>query len=141
LDWGANKTIAVPDWRGRVIAGLDDMGNTAASRLTAGYFGAAATTLGVAGGNQNTTLITDNFPPYSPSGTVAADSVPLNIGQGNLASISPLGGGAPVKVFDTGAGIGGVHSTGTLTGSAQGGLSTPTRTVQPTMLATIYIKL
>ena len=37
-DWAANKTIVSPDFRGCAIAGLDDMGNVAASRLTATYF-------------------------------------------------------------------------------------------------------
>lgn len=29
-DWGANKTIAMPDYRGAALTGFDDMGNTAA---------------------------------------------------------------------------------------------------------------
>ena len=32
-DWSANKTITLPDWRGRALVALDDMGNTAAGRL------------------------------------------------------------------------------------------------------------
>jgi hypothetical protein len=56
-DWAANKTIALPDWRGRALAFLDDMGNSAAGRLTASYFGAAATTLGVAGGLESNNVI------------------------------------------------------------------------------------
>ena len=50
-DWAANKTIALPDGRGRVLAALDDMGSTAAGRLTSSYFGASGTTLGAVGGN------------------------------------------------------------------------------------------
>jgi microcystin-dependent protein len=45
-DWAANKTIALPDFRGRVIAALDDMGNSAAGRRTTTYTGVAATVLG-----------------------------------------------------------------------------------------------
>ena len=33
-DWTANKTIALPDFRGMALSGLDDMGNSPAGRLT-----------------------------------------------------------------------------------------------------------
>jgi hypothetical protein len=45
-DFAANKTLTLPDCRGRTIAGLADMGNSAASWLTSTYFGATPTTLG-----------------------------------------------------------------------------------------------
>src|SRR5580765_408111 len=48
-DWLANKRIALPDLRGRVIAGMDDMGATAANRLTTTYFGQSGIVLGNAG--------------------------------------------------------------------------------------------
>jgi len=35
LDWAANKVIAMPDLRGTAVAGLDTMGNAAASRFDA----------------------------------------------------------------------------------------------------------
>jgi hypothetical protein len=35
-DWAANKTLTLPDHRGRVAAGLDNLGGTAAGRLTLG---------------------------------------------------------------------------------------------------------
>jgi len=54
-DWIANKRIVLPDLRGRTIAGLDDMGATAASRLTSTYFGASAIVLGNAGGGEKIT--------------------------------------------------------------------------------------
>lgn len=55
-DWAANKTIALPDLRGRVTAGKDNMGGTTASRLTSGGSGITGTTLGVAGGTETHTL-------------------------------------------------------------------------------------
>jgi hypothetical protein len=61
-DWAANKTITLPDWRGRALAALDDMGSTAAGRLTASYFGTAATVLGAAGGAESHTLALANLP-------------------------------------------------------------------------------
>lgn len=55
-DWSANKTIVVPDRRGRVDAGQDDMGGTAASRLTSGGSGVDGATLGAVGGTETHTL-------------------------------------------------------------------------------------
>lgn len=64
-DWGANKTLTLPDCRGRVVANLDDMGNSAAGRLTSTYFGMAATTLGAAGGSQSHTQTTAEMPSHN----------------------------------------------------------------------------
>jgi len=140
-DWVANKTIALPDWRGRALAGLDDMGNSAAGRLTATYFGTAATALGAAGGTENTsiTLVTANLPAYTPAGSISVTSTD-NVMHGGSAQ-SAIGGGTQSTA--TGATFGLLTSTGTLTGTPQGGTSTAIlkSIAQPTMLATIYLKL
>lgn len=51
-----STTFNIPDLRGRAIAGKDDMGGTAASRLTSGGSGITGTTLGNAGGAEAQTL-------------------------------------------------------------------------------------
>jgi hypothetical protein len=66
-DFAANKTIALPDFRGRALAFLDDMGNSAAGRLTSTYFGTSATVLGAAGGSQNQNLTIANINSFTPS--------------------------------------------------------------------------
>jgi len=134
-DWAANKTIALPDWRGRALAGLDDMGNSAAGRLTATYFGTAATALGAAGGAQTSTLLTTNLPPYTPAGSV---STSISGAQGIIGSGCCIQNGGADGV---GATIAALSASSTFTGTAQGGTSTPFANIQPTMLATIYIKL
>lgn len=48
-----STTFALPDMRGRAVAGKDDMGGSAASRITSAVTGVTGTTLGSAGGNQN----------------------------------------------------------------------------------------
>jgi microcystin-dependent protein len=53
-----STTFNIPDLRGRVAAGKDDMGGVAASRLTAGGAGITGTTLGANGGAQTHTLST-----------------------------------------------------------------------------------
>jgi microcystin-dependent protein len=47
-----STTFNLPDLRGRTIAGEDDMGGTAANRITSAVSGITATTLGATGGNQ-----------------------------------------------------------------------------------------
>lgn len=151
-DWAANKTITLPDARGRVLASLDDMGASAAGRLTSSYFGASGTTLGASGGGESFTLQTTNLPPYTPAGSIANGAI----------SLSSVGGGSSTQFYAryTTTGLIGIQGAGffhglandlitpvfqqetsTFTGTAQGGTSTPLRTVPPTMLVTTYIKL
>lgn len=51
-DWVANRRILLPDLRGKTIAGMDDMGASAAGILTAAGLGVPATVLGNVGGSQ-----------------------------------------------------------------------------------------
>ena len=74
-DWGNGRRLILPDLRGRTIAGLDDMGATAASRLTSTYFGAAATTLGNVGGLENHLLTTAQLASHAHGGTIGDQSV------------------------------------------------------------------
>jgi microcystin-dependent protein len=60
-----STTFNVPDLRGRVVAGEDDMGGTAASRLTAGGSGITGTTLGASGGTQTHTLTSAEMPSHT----------------------------------------------------------------------------
>lgn len=57
-DYAANKTIALPDARGRVIAGQDDMGGSSANRLTGVTGSVNGDTLGGTGGTETHTLTT-----------------------------------------------------------------------------------
>lgn len=47
-----STTFNLPDLRGRTIAGVDNMGGSAASRITSGNSGITGTTLGAAGGDE-----------------------------------------------------------------------------------------
>jgi len=62
-DYAANKTIALPDLRGRGLFGLDDMGNSASGRL--GSVITTATTNGASGGAETTTLAEGNLPSHT----------------------------------------------------------------------------
>lgn len=60
-----STTFNVPDLRGRVPAGKDNMGGTAASRLTTAGAGVDGSTLGAAGGSQTHTLTTAQMPAHN----------------------------------------------------------------------------
>lgn len=60
-----STTFNLPDLRGRTIAGEDDMGGTAANRLTAGGSGITGTTLGATGGAETHTLTEAQMPSHT----------------------------------------------------------------------------
>lgn len=98
-----STTFGLPDLRGRFVAGKDDMGGTAAGRLTAAG-GVAGTTLGATGGNQLSILSTANLPAHTHgvgtlvNGVQSADhthSINLNSGTESAAhSHSAISGGS-----------------------------------------------
>lgn len=95
-----STTFNVPDLRGRIIAGKDDMGGSAASRLTSAYFGMTAAALGAVGGAQSHALTLGELPTGIASGNVSqAISVTSTIssvpqGSTGLATVSTPGSGA-----------------------------------------------
>lgn len=139
-DYAANKTLTLPDFRGRALAFMDDMGNSAAGRLTATYFGTAATVLGAAGGAESQTLTSAQIPAHTHTVTVTD--------PGHIHSIDVGGGagGGPYGAFATFSSVNAtvIHSATTgITAAANantgGGGAHPI--ASPMMLATIYIKL
>lgn len=131
-DYGASKTIALPDCRGRALAGLDDMGNSAAGRLTATYFGTAATVLGAAGGSEsNSVILTHNHgindPGHPHEFTAVLNTGSLNTGSGtsiNFHPASALADVATTGITIQNAGSAGAHNI-----------------ASPALLLTIHIKL
>lgn len=106
--WGAgdaSTTFNLPDFRGRGTLGKDDMGGSAAGRITSGVSGISGTTLGASGGDQNaqedtltadtttTVDITDpgHFHTYDAGQSTGAASTPLNYIFGNQAAVAQNG--------------------------------------------------
>jgi microcystin-dependent protein len=95
-----STTFALPDLRGRVVAGRDNMGGTAANRLTnsgTGNPGIAGTTLGAAGGVDRHTLTTAQMPSHShgiPALEVTASAGTNHrvLGANNLAQSTDAAG-------------------------------------------------
>ena len=130
-----STTFNIPDLRGRVAAGRDDMGGSSAARLSGAL---ASTTLGAVGGTQTQTLLTGNLPPYTPSGTV-----PVSIAGGSGNQGLQSGTGGPVNIGGTGSGGTNVALTpsASFSGNAQGGTSTPVIIVQPTIICNHILRI
>jgi len=121
--WGAGDgttTFGIPDLRGRLRAGKDDMGGTAANRLTTAGGGVDGITLGAVGGAQSHTLTIAQLPTFTPtaSATSGGDHSHLMFAAaGTQASISSTN--SPVV-------MGNVGNTFDYTIQSKTGLSTPT---------------
>ncbi len=99
-----STTFNVPDMRGRAVFGKDDMGGTAANRLTSGGGGIAGATLGAVGGGETVTLDINKIPShghnYRDVGTSGSTPAPTGgaTNFGYLATSSAGGGGAHQNV-------------------------------------------
>jgi microcystin-dependent protein len=124
-DFAANKRMPLPDMRGRIVAGKDDMGGSAASRLTnsANGFGTSAATLGAVGGSQSHTLTTAQLASHSHGWAYRLTA--FTEGGGNTANMQR----ADVA-----------NDTGSVSVSTTGS-DTAHNNVQPTMIANWIIKL
>lgn len=71
-------TFGVPDLRGMVIAGIDNMGGSAANRVTSAGSGIAGTTLGASGGAQNQAIAQGNLPAIAPTFTGTQQTASTN---------------------------------------------------------------
>jgi hypothetical protein len=146
-DWAANKQLTLPDMRGRTIAGLDDMGNTAAGRLTSTYFGATPTLLGAGGGAQNHTLSAFEIPQIlsTNEGNTTISGNTSGIPSGDQGHSTTGGGNINVDTYENpinqGYAVTSTLGTHTLDIRSDNTGGQPHSIVQPTMLATIYIKL
>lgn len=139
-----STTFNLPDVRGRVVAGKDDMNGTSANRLTAADDGLNGDTLGAAGGGETQVLETANLPPYTPAGTITNGAI-------TSSSFYARDLSAPQASIDGGPywhGLANQIITPTITqaastfaGTAQGGTSSAFGVVQPTIIANKIMRI
>lgn len=141
-----STTFNVPDTRGRVLAGKDDMGGTAASRLTSGGSGVNGAALGAVGGAETHTLTSAQIPAHTHAASSSTDPghthTGIVTGTGSVTNITNTAGGSATagSVNTSGStATGGSHSH-TITVSANTGGDGSHNNTQPTMVFNHIIK-
>lgn len=142
-------TFGIGDCRGRSLAGKDDMGGVAASRLTATYFGASGSIIGSVGGGESLAMQQSNLPftAYNLNGAPATISVSSTtnsvfLANSGLQSVNVATGSFPFYLANPPAFTGPIVSLGSFT--PQGsigplGSSTPLRTVGPRIICNFLL--
>lgn len=118
-----SSTFNVPDLRGRVVAGQDDMGGTSADRLTDFSGGLNGDNLGSTGGSEKHQLDTTEIPSHSHS---MGSNTRVQVGFDNgtaFAGRTTSGSVGPITYSTQSTGGGGAHNN-----------------VQPTIILNYIIK-
>ena len=107
-DFAAHKTITLPDCRGRLLFCRDNLGGTAANRLTTAGGGVDGATVGAVGGAEKHVLVNAELPALisTTANTIMFHDLP----QGQLAlspgtgtsSLTNTGGGTATKLINPG---------------------------------------
>jgi microcystin-dependent protein len=154
-----STTFNVPDLRGRVVAGKDNMGGSAASRLTGTTMSPDGNTLGATGGEQTHTLTTGELASHTHTASVTdpghhhdlwgsnanANNNYAGFGQsfitGVMGEVGTASGGTPAAYTNAGAGHQLVidSTTGTTVSNATAGSGTAHNNVQPTLILNYII--
>lgn len=139
-----STTFNLPDLRGRAVAGKDDMGGSAANRITSAGSGITGTTLGSSGGTQTHTLQTAELAAHTHANALTDNNhTHVSVSQTTFGSgNSAYSGGGGAAVGNTGP----VFTTGTpsvapmsLT-NASAGSGNAHQNTQPTIILNKIIK-
>jgi microcystin-dependent protein len=138
-----STTFNLPDLRGRVVAGQDDMGGSSANRLTGLTNGIDGDTLGATGGEEAHTLTQAQLPNVTLTTTIAA-------GQGSHTHALNNGGVVLTGTSAAGSAVEGSFYAGTSIANATlpemggttptGGSGTALNVIQPTLILNYIIK-
>jgi microcystin-dependent protein len=145
-DGDGSTSFNLPDLRGRVIPGRNNMEGVTSSNLTSQFYGSDPNSIGAIGGNQSRTLLTTNLPPYTPIGSITNGAISVSLNTGGLQVVlfpgssgaAGAGSGNTIPVNLTASAS---QGTSTFTGAAQGGSSTAFSIVQPSITLNYIIKV
>lgn len=129
-----STTFGLPDLRGRVIAGQDDMGGTSANRLTGAVTGGLnGDVLGATGGEQSHTLVAFEVPNIglNVAYTVMNGGTAANPG-------AQLGSNIHNSLFATNSGTG--YTIHSFNGNTTGGGGGAHNVLQPTIILNYMVK-
>lgn len=156
-DWAANKTIVLPDLRGRAIIGMDSMGNSAAGRVTDAVLGADSDLLGAVGGAQTHTLTTAQLAAHNHTINVtdpghrhfvaSEDNVNQPGAPTNTTQVAYVGQSSDEKYMlqrgtsDATVGRSSSGTTGITAASVNNGSGDPHNNLQPSLVVPFFIKL
>jgi microcystin-dependent protein len=100
-----STTFNLPDLRGRLLAALDNMGGSAANRITSGGSGINGTALGAVGGAETLTLTIGQIPAHSHGVTESPHSHTITDVQHTHGYTEPNGGSGHSHGFPSGASV------------------------------------
>jgi len=135
-----STTFNLPDLRGRVIAGQDDMGGGSANRLTSPIDGDV---LGASGGSESHTLTQAQLPSYTLPNTLGLNDPghfhDINPDAAQMAGGATTGPGAAVSAgaTQTQSATTGITITGSVT---SGGSGAAHNNVQPTFILNYIVR-
>lgn len=144
-DYAANKALALPDYRGRTLAGKDNMGGSAASRLTSTTMTPDGNSLGATGGAQTVTGTVTTTDSGTITGTTSGSLTVSGTTTGaDVANVFASGTGGPATPLGHAHGLvgntsGSLTVSGTFAGTGTGSTNAMNN-VQPTALVNYIIK-
>jgi microcystin-dependent protein len=133
--------FGLPDLRGRTVAGLDNMGGTAAHRITTAGGNFDATVFGATGGVQSSVVAQANLAPFNMNGTFSgnvnnsngAQAIAPNVNDGSTQGANAGGNVYQAVTFKA------LTASGSTT-VASGGASTPLPTLPPVQVVVYEVK-
>lgn len=130
---GSGSSFNVPDLRGRVVAGQDDMGGSSANRLTGASGGVNGDVLGASGGDEGHQLTEAELAAHTHGAGSYQTTIPTTGDDGGTDTI--LVGPVP------NVNITGYSSYATTGSSGSTGSNAEHNNVQPTMILNYIIKI